>query len=132
MFYKGSLEVVVDRRATFDDGRGMGEGILDSVDTLHKYWLLLEPISPSKSFEKKSPNSKHHKSQEQNEPDQKPLSIATGLANFLSRRLNYPSIQYKNVNNGARQVTKGKTSDLTFLKDQIKLLSSKVTLTPVY
>jgi len=32
----------VDRRSTFDDGRGMGEGVLDNKRTVHKYWLALE------------------------------------------------------------------------------------------
>ena len=38
----------MDRRATFDDARGMGEGILDSIDTVHKYWLLYESIEQPK------------------------------------------------------------------------------------
>merc|ERR1712025_674692 len=43
----GTLEVMVDRRTMYDDARGMGEGVLDSRATTHKYWVLLEPKDPS-------------------------------------------------------------------------------------
>jgi len=43
----GFLEVMVDRRTMYDDARGMGEGVLDSRATTHKYWILLEPKDPS-------------------------------------------------------------------------------------
>ena len=33
---EGWLEVMVDRRSTFDDARGMGEGVLDNRDTAHR------------------------------------------------------------------------------------------------
>ena len=60
---KGWLEVMFDKKAMVDDGRGMGEGVLDNLDTTHRlftnkinthfvyvkaslfpprYWLLLE------------------------------------------------------------------------------------------
>jgi hypothetical protein len=39
----GTLEVMVDKRIAYDDGRGMGEGVLDSRPTRHRYVLLLEP-----------------------------------------------------------------------------------------
>ena len=44
---EGSLEVMLDRRTTYDDARGMGEGVLDSGETMHKFWMLLEPRDPS-------------------------------------------------------------------------------------
>ena len=36
---EGWLEVMVDRRSSFDDARGMGEGVLDSRETTHRYVL---------------------------------------------------------------------------------------------
>ena len=42
----GSLEVMLDRRTVYDDARGMGEGVMDSRSTMHKFWLLLEPKDP--------------------------------------------------------------------------------------
>ena len=44
---EGSLEVMLDRRTTYDDARGMGEGVLDSRATLHRMWLLVEPRDPA-------------------------------------------------------------------------------------
>ena len=41
----GHLEVSVDKRHAYDDGRGMGEGVLDSRPTRHRYVLLLEPAA---------------------------------------------------------------------------------------
>ena len=42
--------MIVDRRASYDDSRGMGEGILDNRDTQHRYWLLMEPRNPDAMF----------------------------------------------------------------------------------
>ena len=65
---EGSLEVVMDRRAAYDGGRGLGEGVTDNQDTVHRYWLLLEDASPAAAA----------------------VSTPTKLATFLNRRLNYP------------------------------------------
>jgi len=46
--HPGWLEVMVDKRTMNDDARGMGEGVLDSRATHHRYTLLLEPRSPRK------------------------------------------------------------------------------------
>ena len=68
----GFLEVMVDRRTMYDDARGMGEGVLDSRATTHKYWILLEPKDPSfNSFPDTLPSLSH-------------------LATVLSRQLDHP------------------------------------------
>ncbi|KAK2727272.1 alpha-mannosidase 2-like [Artemia franciscana] len=41
-FYKGGVEVMLDRRMMYDDGRGMGEGVVDNKNTLSKFWIVLE------------------------------------------------------------------------------------------
>ena len=122
------MEVIVDRRATFDDARGMGEGILDSIDTVHKYWLLYETESKKKKDEFKTSTQRRPKSQEQNEPAPKIYSHPTDLANFLSRRINYPTIQYmgKRVIHRGRNKIRQKASTESLLKTQVKLLKSKV------
>jgi len=43
---EGWLEVMVDKRTMHDDARGMGEGVMDSRLTRHRYTLLLEPSDP--------------------------------------------------------------------------------------
>ena len=75
---QGWLEVIVDRRASYDDARGMGEGILDSRDTEHRYWLLFEPVSNNSTLGS-IPST---------------VSIPTTLANQMSRMLNYPKTQF--------------------------------------
>ena len=70
---QGRLEVIVDRRASYDDARGMGEGILDNRDTEHRYWLILEPkIHPTFDV----------------------VSVPTQLSSILSRRLNFPILHF--------------------------------------
>ena len=49
--FQGWLEVMVDRRSSYDDSRGMGEGVLDSRSTSHKYFLLFEAQKQSEQFE---------------------------------------------------------------------------------
>ena len=48
---QGWLEVMIDRRSSYDDSRGMGEGVLDTRPTSHKYWMLFEPQQQQEQFE---------------------------------------------------------------------------------
>jgi alpha-mannosidase II len=50
---EGTCEVMLDRRLSRDDGRGLGEGVLDNVRTLIPLWLLFQPSDSSSSFESK-------------------------------------------------------------------------------
>ena len=106
----------------------MGEGILDSVDTVHKYWLLYETKSQYNQDKIKMPNMRHSKNKEQNEPSPKVYSHPTDLANFLSRRTNYPTIQFmgKRVIHRGRNKIRQKASTESLLKTRIKLLKSRV------
>ena len=116
----------MDRRATFDDARGMGEGILDSIDTVHKYWLLYESIEqPKKEIIGLSKPSKPEEDGH-NQQLPKPLSSPSDLANFLSRRINYPTIQYmgKNAIHDDSNMN-GEKKD-TVLQTQFQILRSKV------
>ena len=121
--FSGWLEVIVDRRATFDDARGMGEGILDSIDTVHKYWLLYESIEQPKKeiIELSKPKEDDH-----NQPLPKPLSTPSDLANFLSRRINYPTIQYMGKNTLHDDSNVNGANKDTVLHTQFQILRSKV------
>ena len=104
----------------------MGEGILDSVDTVHKYWLLYESIENPKNNKVKSSKLGNIKGREQNEPTPKALSHPTDLANFLSRRINYPTIQYMGKTTSRDNAGKSKQADANILNKQFKLMKSKV------
>uniref|UniRef100_A0A336MSP4 Alpha-mannosidase n=1 Tax=Culicoides sonorensis TaxID=179676 RepID=A0A336MSP4_CULSO len=75
----GQLEVMLDRRTLYDDYRGMGEGIVDSRLTRHKFWLTIESLS-------QRPDT----SNSINKQYQVPSLYATHLANSL----NYPANIY--------------------------------------
>lgn len=72
----------MDRRASYDDARGMGEGILDNRDTQHRYWLLMEIKSTSTTDDIYEDGLSSA------------VSLPTHLANIMSRALTYPPIQF--------------------------------------
>jgi hypothetical protein len=47
---EGSLEFIIDRRASKDDGRGLEEAIMDMMPMTHKYKILLERRYEKMSF----------------------------------------------------------------------------------
>ncbi|XP_017770646.1 PREDICTED: alpha-mannosidase 2 [Nicrophorus vespilloides] len=92
----GFLEVMLDRRTLYDDSRGMGEGVVDNRKTTHKFWMLLEDVSPSKL---KKENTRFENTEygdtlrtfNGNEPMKiESYSRPSLFANHQSNNLNYP------------------------------------------
>ena len=82
---------MVDKRTMNDDARGMGEGVLDSRMTLHRYTLLLEPAS------------KHRTVRDDTFPTLSPL------ANRLSRYMEHPpSVMFMEEQDVSHHQKKGK------------------------
>lgn len=70
---------MIDRRTLYDDYRGMGEGVVDSRQTRHKFWILLE----------------HFQSSGDNKPtDQNEYQVPSLFTNQLSNSLIYPANAY--------------------------------------
>lgn len=71
----GQLEVMLDRRTLYDDYRGMGEGIVDSRLTRHKFWVIIEDMPSSSARRNK-------------------YQVPSLFTNYLANGLRYPASIY--------------------------------------
>lgn len=80
----GEMEVMLDRRTLYDDYRGMGEGIVDSRLTRHKFYVLLE------SFHHDDTGKNDQEATTGKKIDPNEYQVLSQLGNHLSNSLNYP------------------------------------------
>ena len=84
-FEDGGLEVMLDRRLTYDDGRGLGEGVLDNKPTPSRFYLIVERLQPAPN----TVSDSVHRPPVQHNPDIK-LSMPSLAASLHTDQLNYP------------------------------------------
>ena len=87
---EGWLEVMVDKRTMYDDARGMGEGVLDSRLTRHRYTLLLEPKKLQEPLDENMENLKFGGTDASHPDASSILPFLSTLGLILSRYLEHP------------------------------------------
>jgi len=102
---EGWLEVMVDKRTMYDDARGMGEGVLDSRLTRHRYTLLLEPKKLQESLDANVEIPKFGGT-DANHPDAATtLPFLSTLGLILSRYLEHPAAILVYMDGDGAQIT---------------------------
>ncbi|XP_049532049.1 alpha-mannosidase 2-like [Anopheles darlingi] len=89
----GQLEVMLDRRTLYDDYRGMGEGVIDSRLTRHRFWLTLETIDGAQRSGATGDGSDSSENRKPSATEDRPAEyqLPSIFANSLSNGLNYPA-----------------------------------------
>ena len=82
---RGQVEVMLDRRLLWDDGRGLGEGVLDNRPTPSRFYLMLE---------RKETAIKESLPDENIDPHKRMVSHPTMQAHVVFDMLNNPEVTF--------------------------------------